>query len=37
MHDTLKDNSNLFDKNTENQKMDKDQIEAMKRAGKVHG
>ncbi len=35
--ETEKDNSSLFDRNTENQKLTHDQIEELKRSGKVRG
>ena len=33
--ETDKDNSNLFDRNTENQKLTQEEIEDMKKSGKV--
>lgn len=35
--ETEKDNSSLFDRNTENQKLTHEQIEELKRSGKVRG
>ncbi len=35
--DTERDNSNLFDRNTENQKLTQEEIEELKKSGKVRG
>ena len=35
MQDTEKDNSTLFDRNADNQKLGKDEIQELKKQGKV--
>ena len=37
VQDTERDNSSLFDRNVDNQKLAREDVEALKRAGKVRG